>query len=52
MALLSTVHFGVLSQHLANEPDAARDSGRFTRLHPKVLSMLVAAYPPADPPRG
>lgn len=46
MALLSTMHFGVLSQHLANDPDGNWEHGVFTRLHPSILEMFVAAYPP------
>lgn len=45
-ALLSTMHFGVLSQHLANDPDGNWEHGVFTRLHPSILEMFVAAYPP------
>lgn len=46
MALLSTMHFGVLSQHLANDPNADWEHGFFTRLHPRIVEMFVAAYPP------
>jgi AcrR family transcriptional regulator len=54
MALLSTLHFGVLSQHLANDPDADWEHGVFTALHPRVVDMFVAAYPPSArrPPRS
>lgn len=45
MALLSTMHFGVLSQHLANDPDSDWEHGFFTRLHPRVFEMFTAAYP-------
>jgi AcrR family transcriptional regulator len=45
MALLSTMHFGVLSQHLANDPDADWEHGFFTRLHPRIFEMFAAAYP-------
>lgn len=46
LALLSTLHFGVLSQHLANDPDSAWEDGRFTRLHRRVIGLFVLAYPP------
>ncbi len=45
MALLSTMHFGVLSQHLANDPDADWEHGLFTRLHPRIFEMFAGAYP-------
>lgn len=51
MALLSTMHFGVISQQLANDPAGDWDSGRFTQLFPAVLRLFVAAYPPSRPPR-
>ncbi len=46
MALLATLHFGVVSQHLANEPDGDWDHGTFTSLHPAVLDLFESAYPP------
>jgi AcrR family transcriptional regulator len=46
LALLSAMHFGVISQHLANEPDRDWEHGRFTRLHPRVVELFVMAYPP------
>jgi AcrR family transcriptional regulator len=46
MALLSTMHFGVLSQHLANDPDSDWEHGRFCRLHPRVIELFALAYPP------
>jgi AcrR family transcriptional regulator len=45
VALLSTLHFGVLSQHLANDPNGDWDHGTFTSLHPTVLELFEAAYP-------
>jgi AcrR family transcriptional regulator len=45
LALLSTLHFGVISQHLANEPDTDWDHGTFTSLHSTVLDLFEAAYP-------
>jgi AcrR family transcriptional regulator len=47
LALLSTLHFGVVSQHLANDPDGDWDHGLFTSLYPTVLDLFEAAYPPA-----
>ena len=46
MALLSTMHFGVLSQHLANDPGSDWEHGRFCRLHPRVIELFTLAYPP------
>ena len=45
MALLSTMHFGVISQHLANEPHADWEHGRFTALHARVVGLFALAYP-------
>jgi AcrR family transcriptional regulator len=44
--LISTLIIGVLSQAFANEPDLAWGTGRFTPLFPKLMRLLVAAYPP------
>jgi AcrR family transcriptional regulator len=52
MALLSVLHFGVISQHLANDVHNDWDHGTFTRLHPRLISMFVAAYPPPPPAHG
>ncbi|GAB2593397.1 TetR/AcrR family transcriptional regulator [Kribbella endophytica] len=49
IALYTSVTSGVLSQQLANEPDASFDDGRFTRLLPAVLDMFQQRY---APPRG
>ncbi len=46
MSLLSTLHFGVVSQHLANEPDVGWDDSRYTPLHARVIDLFVGAYPP------
>src|SRR3984885_14531272 len=46
MAVLSTLHFGMLSQHLANDIDSDWDHGRYTRLHHQLIAMFVSAYPP------
>lgn len=45
-ALLSVLVAGVMSQQLANQPGAAWDEGRFTRLAPRVLELFRSAYPP------
>jgi hypothetical protein len=44
--LLSTLITGVLSQAMANEPDLPWGKGRFTAQFPKLMKLLVAAYPP------
>jgi AcrR family transcriptional regulator len=44
--LISTLIIGVLSQAFANEPDLEWGNGRFTPLFPKLMRLLVAAYPP------
>jgi hypothetical protein len=46
MALLSTLHFGVLSQHLANDVRSDWDHGVYTQLHPQLITMFIGAYPP------
>jgi len=46
--LVSTFITGVLSQAFANEPDLEWGEGRFTPLFPKLMRLLVAAYPPRD----
>jgi AcrR family transcriptional regulator len=45
-ALLSVLVAGVMSQQLANQPQASWDQGRFTRLTPRVLELFRCAYPP------
>jgi hypothetical protein len=47
MELLSIMHFGIISQHLANDADADWDHGRYTRRHQEILSLFIKAYPPA-----
>lgn len=44
--LVSTLIVGVLSQAMANEPDLPWGEGRFTPLFPRLMGLLVAAYPP------
>ena len=46
MELLSIMHFGVISQHLANDADRNWDHGRYTRRHRDILSLFIKAYPP------
>ncbi|MGB9111727.1 MAG: TetR/AcrR family transcriptional regulator [Acidimicrobiales bacterium] len=43
--LVSTLIVGVLSQAMANEPDLEWGKGRFTPTFPKLMKLLVAAYP-------
>jgi AcrR family transcriptional regulator len=45
-ALLSVLVTGVISQQLANQPQASWEQGRFTRLTPRVLELFRCAYPP------
>jgi len=45
-ALLSILVTGVISQQLANQPQASWEQGRFTRLTPRVLELFRCAYPP------
>lgn len=46
MELLSIMHFGVISQHLANDPSHDWEHGRYTRRHQEILSLFAKAYPP------
>jgi hypothetical protein len=48
--LVSILIVGVLSQAMANEPDLEWGQGRFTSTFPKLMKLLVAAYP--IPPTG
>jgi AcrR family transcriptional regulator len=45
-ALLSVLVAGIMSQQLANQPQASWDHGSFTRLAPRVLELFRCAYPP------
>ena len=45
ICLVSTLIVGVLSQTMANEPDLEWGQGRFTPTFPKLMKLLVAAYP-------
>lgn len=44
--LVSTLIAGVVSQAIANEPGLAWGEGRFTSQFPKLMKLIVAAYPP------
>lgn len=44
--LVSVFVIGALSQAMANEPDLPWGQGRFSSLFPKLMGLLVAAYPP------
>jgi len=46
LAILASLHFGVLSQHLANEPETAWGEGLYTRSYSRVIDLFVAAFPP------
>jgi AcrR family transcriptional regulator len=51
--LVSTLIVGVLSQAIANEPELEWGTGRFTPLFPKLMRLLVAAFPaPSSRPRA
>lgn len=41
------MHFGIISQHLANDTGLDWDHGRYTRRHRELLSLLIKAYPPS-----
>jgi AcrR family transcriptional regulator len=43
--LVSTLITGVLSQSFANEPGVPWGEGRFTRVFPRLLQLLPAAFP-------
>ncbi|GAA1657127.1 hypothetical protein GCM10009744_57560 [Kribbella alba] len=46
IALFTAITAGVMSQQLANEPDASYEEGRFSRLMPVVLEMYYQRYKP------
>jgi AcrR family transcriptional regulator len=46
LVILASLHFGVLSQHLANEPDATWDEGVYTRSYSRVIDLFVYAFTP------
>lgn len=47
LTLHSALVAGLLSQQLANEPDASFEDGRFIRLLPTVLDLFFTKYQPA-----
>lgn len=47
LALYTSITAGLVSQQLANEPDASFEDGRFVRLLPTVLDMFYQYYAPA-----
>jgi AcrR family transcriptional regulator len=44
--LLSIMHFGIISQHLANDAACDWDHGRYIRRHREILALFIKAYPP------
>jgi hypothetical protein len=46
IALFTAITAGVMSQQMANEPDASYEEGRFSRLMPVVLEMFYQRYKP------
>ncbi len=46
VALYTSLLAGLLSQQMANEPDATFESGRYTSLIPTVLDMFIEHYRP------
>lgn len=48
LALFTSLVSGVVTQQLANEPDAAPGRGRFARLAPTVLEMFLTRYAPRE----
>jgi AcrR family transcriptional regulator len=50
--LCTTVVAGAISQQLANEPAVATPDGRFARLAPVVIDLVLASYAPRPPGRA
>ncbi|MFI6496974.1 TetR/AcrR family transcriptional regulator [Nonomuraea typhae] len=46
LALAASLIAGVVSQQLANQPEATYEDGVFTRLVPRLPELFAAAYPP------
>ena len=46
IALFTSMMAGLLSQQIANQPDASFEDGRFSRLLPVVLEMFYQRYAP------
>lgn len=49
LAVLASLHFGVVSQHLANEPGVAWGAGVYTRSYPRVIDLFTTAFPASRP---
>lgn len=52
LAVLASLHFGVLSQHLANQPGHDWDSSVYTRAYARVLALFVEGYAPSAGAEG
>ena len=52
MALFTSMVAGVISQQLANDPDAPVGEGRFARLMPVVFDMFLKYYAPTTSRKG
>src|ERR1017187_10084433 len=50
--LVSMLIVGVLSQAIANEPGLGWGEGRFTTQFPRLMKLLIAAYPPTPRPQS
>ena len=46
MNLLAILHFGVISQQLANDPAGDWEHGRYSTLHARAFRLFIDAYPP------
>ena len=46
MELLSIMHFGIISQHLANNAGSDWDHGQYLRRYREILPLFIKAYPP------
>jgi hypothetical protein len=46
LTVVSILTTGVLSQQLANEPNATFDDGRYTRLAPRLFDMFTRYFAP------
>ncbi len=44
--LLSILHFGVISQHLANDPHGQWPTGRYVRLYDTAINAFLTTYQP------
>jgi len=49
LTVLASLHFGVLSQHLANQPGRDWSSSMYTQAYDRVLALFVAGYGPRSP---